>query len=286
VFLRKLQACRVAQPFAILPVLSIALSIVGNVYASDEDGSFGLTSFAFASYLGTGFYTTSGQNVFVLQMPFKHIIKRKTDTDAGLTLKLPVTVGFINFDEIKVEELPGLSDVGTITFLPGLEYHYPVTPDWTLIPFADYGFARELDNTSNVLITGTGIKSYYNVHFENSMFTLGNRFLYAREQSKGTDSNADYSLIETGLNYRVNSSFLFDDEPVYTNLYYINFYYPDDLVFFEQTDNPIRIGVENELGITISNIPGFLFFENLEMGLGVRFGNDIKVYRLVFGAPF
>jgi hypothetical protein len=161
-----------------------------------------------------------------------------------------------------------------------------VTPDWTLIPFADYGFARELDNTSNVLITGAGIKSYYNVHFEDSMFTLGNRLLYAREQSKGTDSNADYSLIETGLNYRVTSSFFFDDEPIYSNLYYINFYYPNDLVFFEQTANPIRVGIENEFGITISNIPNFLFFEKPELGLGVRFGNDVKVYRLVFGAPF
>jgi hypothetical protein len=118
------------------------------------------------------------------------------------------------------------------------------------------------------------------------MFTLGNRFLYAREQSKGSSTDADYSLIETGLNYRVTSSYFFDNEPIYSNLYYINFYYPNNLVFFEQTDNPIRVGIEHEFGITISNIPDFLFFEKPQLGLGVRFGNDVKVYRLVFGAPF
>ena len=282
VILRKLQACHPALQFATLFILSMT----GHAYAADDDGSFGLTSFAFASYLGTGFYTTSGQNVFVLQVPFKHIIKEKTDSEAGWALKLPVTFGIINFDSILIEEIPGLSDVGTMTFLPGLEYQYPVTPNWTLIPFADYGFARELNYTSNVLITGAGIKSYYNVHFEDAMFTLGNRFLYAREHNKETSSNADYSLIETGLNYRITSSFFFDDEPVYSNLYYINFYYPNDLVFFEQTANPIRVGIEHEIGITISNIPDFLFFEKPQLGLGVRLGNNVKVYRLVFGMPF
>ena len=282
VFLRKLQASRPALKF----VISFLISMAGAAQAADDDGSFGLTSFAFASYLGTGFYTTSGQNVFVLQMPFEHIIKQKTETEAGWKLKLPITVGFINFENLNSEELPELDDVGTITFLPGIAYQYPVTRNWTLTPFVDYGFARELAYTSNILIIGSGLKSTFNVHFEDSMFTLGNRFLYAREQSEGASSDADYSLIETGLNYRVTSTFFFDDEPIYSNLYYINFYYPNNLVFFEQTENPVRIGIEHEIGITISNIPDFLFFEKPELGLGVRFGNDLKVYRLVFGAPF
>ena len=282
VFLRKLQASRPALKFAI----SFLISMAGAAQAADDDGSFGLTSFAFASYLGTGFYTTSGQNVFVLQMPFEHIIKQKTETEAGWKLKLPITVGFINFENFNSEELPELDDVGTITFLPGIAYQYPVTRNWTLTPFVDYGFARELAYTSNILIIGSGLKSTFNIHFEESMFTLGNRFLYAREQSEGASSDADYSLIETGLNYRVTSTFFFDDEPIYSNLYYINFYYPNNLVFFEQTENPVRIGIEHEIGITISNIPDFLFFEKPELGLGVRFGNDLKVYRLVFGAPF
>ena len=282
-FLRKLQ-----QNLTTLSIFILLFCfIVDNTSAAEDDsGSFGLTSFAFASYLGTGFYTTSGQNVFVLQIPFEHIIKEKTDSEAGWVLNLPITMGFINIDSVLIEELPGVSDVGTITFLPGLEYRYPVTPNWTLIPFADYGFARELDHTSNVLITGVGLQSYFNAHFDKAMFTLGNRFLYAREQSKNSSSDADYSLIETGLNYRITSNYSFGGEPLYSNFYYINFYYPNNLVFFEQTPNPIRVGVEHEVGITFSNIPDFLFFEKPQIGIGVRFGNNVKVYRLVFGTPF
>ena len=282
-FLRNLQANLIALAIFVL----LFCFTVNNTFAAEDDGgSFGLTSFAFASYLGTGFYTTSGQNCFVLQVPFDHTIKEKTDTEAGWVLKLPITIGFINFDSILEEDLPEISDVGTITFLPGLEFQYPVTLNWTVIPFADYGFARELDTTSNVLITGVGIKSYFNAHFDKTMFTLGNRFLYAREQTKDASAAHDYSLIETGLNYRVTSDYSFGGEPLYTNLYYINFYYPNNLVFFEQTDNPIRVGVEHEVGITFSNIPDFLFFEKPQIGVGMRFGNNVKVYRLVFGMPF
>ncbi len=253
----------------------------------EDENVFGLTNFAFASYLGTGFYTTTGQDVFVLQLPFEHIIKEKSATEAGWVLNLPLTIGFINFDNLDIEDLPDLkNDASTITFLPGLKYLYPVTPDWTVIPFADYGFARDLNHTNNVLITGIGISSYANFRYKKSMFTLGNKFLYARERSGETGNNADYSLIETGLSYRINSDFSFNNKPLYTNLYYVNYYYPDDLVFFERTTAPIRVGVGHEVGFTFSNIPGFFFYEKVQLGIGIRLGNNVTVYRLVFGMPF
>lgn len=255
--------------------------------AVEEDGVYGVTNFAFSSYLGTGFYTTAGQNVFVLHLPFDYTIKEKSETEAGWTLNLPVTLGFINFDTIDPSELPNLkNDVKTITFLPGIEYRYPVTPDWTVIPFADYGFARDLDHANNVLITGIGAKSYANFRHNKNLFTLGNRLLYARERSGDTGNDSSYSLFETGLNYRMTSDQYFDNGALYANFYFINFYYPNDLVFFERTDNPIRVGMENELGVTISNLPDFLFFKKPQLGLGVRFGDSVNVYRIVFGMPF
>ena len=260
-----------------------------STFAEDEGSLVGLTNFSFANYLGTGFYTTSGQNVFVIQIPLQHTIKEKTDTEAGWVLKLPLTIGFINFDDYRdldIENLPEINDVSTLTFLPGIEYQFPMTADWTITPFADYGFARDFNYTSNVLITAIGIKSYANFHLTNTMFSLGNRFLYVRERSKDANSASDYSLIETGLNYRVSSGHSFDHGPLYSNLYYINFYYPNNLVFFESTENPIRVGIEHEVGITFGNLPDFLFLEKPQIGLGVRFGSGVNVYRIVFGAPF
>ncbi len=280
---------RYLSGFRLLCFVCLFLSVIKSGYAADtnSNSSFGLTNYAFASYLGTGFYTTSGQNVFVLQLPFDHQIIEKTDTRAGWLLNLPVTIGLINFSNFDdITELPNVDNVATLTFLPGLQYQYPVTPNWTLIPFADYGFARDFNYTNNILIVGTGIRSYYNFEIAGESFTLGNRFLYAREQSRATDGNSDYSLIETGFAYHMTSDYSFSGKPLQVNAYYINLYYPDNLVFFERTDNPILVGMEHEVGLTFSSIPGFLFFDDFELGVGVRIGNEVDVLRIVFGAPF
>lgn len=256
-----------------------------NTLAAEED-TFGLTNFAFAHYLGTGFYSTSGQDVFVAQIPLAHTIKQKTHTEAGWVLNLPLTFGVVNIDGANADNIPELNDVATLTFLPGIEYQYPVTHNWTISPFLDYGFARDFNNSTNVLVTGAGIKSTYNLPVGSALLILGNRFLYAKERSESTNDNSDYSLIETGLNYRVASRYTSDERQLFSNLYYINFYYPNNLVLLERTDNPIRVCVEHEVGITFSNMPDFLFFEKPELGVGVRFGNDVDVFRIVFGAPF
>lgn len=272
----------------VLPIVLLFILYSVNLKAADDsEDTVALTNFAFSSYLGSGFYTTSKQDVFVLQLPFDFTIKPKTETEAGWLLKLPITIGFINIDNKNItQNNPRLNDVATLTFLPGIEYQRPITANWTLIPFADYGFARDLSTTDNVLIIGSGIKSYYNLHLKDSMITLGNRFLYARSRNKQADTTADYSLIETGLNYRVTNDYSFNGDPLYTNFYYIYFYYPNDLVFLEQTDNPVRVGIEHEVGFTFSNLPSFFFFDKPEIGLGVRSGNGVTAYRLVFGMPF
>jgi len=263
---------------------------LGNSLRAEEtttlDSTFGLTNFAFASYLGTGFYTTRNQTVFVVQLPFEHTIIEKTDTEVGWVLNLPITFGVLNFKDIAPGNLPDLNSVGTITFLPGIEYQYPVTPDWTVIPFFDYGFARDLSNTTNVLLTGIGVKSYTEFKHKNNTITLGNKFLHARERTKNTNRDASYSVIETGLDYRINTNFQFHNRALKLSLYYVNYYYPNNLVFLEQTANPVRIGTENEVGFTFSNLPDFMFFEKPQIGLGVRNGNGVTLYRLIFGMPF
>ena len=255
--------------------------------STTTSSTFGVTNFAFASYLGTGFYSTSGQEVFVFQIPLKHTIIEETEEQAGWRLNLPITMGFINFSEADLENPPELDDIGTLTFLPGIEYRKKMTRDWILIPFADYGFAREFSHTNNVLIIGLGIKSYADFHHEGGVLTLGNRFLYAREShQEETKVNHDYTLVQTGLNFRFDQQARIAGADLGLNLYFVNYYYPDDLVFLERTTSPIRVGFENELGFTVDNIPDFLFFKNLQLGFGIRFGNDIRVYRLLFSAPF
>jgi hypothetical protein len=89
VFLRNSTARLISIPsFAVLIFI-----FCKSAFATEEGGIFGVHNFAFSNYLGTGFYTTSGQNVFVIQFPFDHTIVEKTDSEAGWLLNLPITIG-------------------------------------------------------------------------------------------------------------------------------------------------------------------------------------------------
>ncbi len=261
-------------------------SYPANAGLSSLKSTAGLTNFAFASYLGTGFYVSSGQKVFVIQLPFDHTIKQKTDTEAGWVLKLPVTFGLLDFNGLESGNLPNLNQVGTLTFLPGIEYQYPVTPEWTVIPFGDYGFARDLNNKTNILVTGFGIKSYVKINHKGNQVTLGNKILYATEHSKNSDQNPDYALIETGLDYQIHTELNAGGRNIDLSFYYINYYYPNNLIFLAQTKNPIRVGSANEVGFSIANLPDFLFLKKPRLGFGVRISSGVTVYRLLYGLPF
>jgi len=263
----------------------LLITLFQPAYSAEEEGTFGLTNFAFSHYLGTGFYSASGLEVFVIQLPFEHTIKEKTDNSGGWVLNLPFTIGLVNFKNLDLQNLPNIDDVATLSFIPGIEYQHPMTAEWTISYFADYGFARDFNQTSNVLVTGIGVKSKADFILNDSILTLGNSFLYAHEKSTDANASSDYSLLKTGLNHRFASDYI-NLPSVFTNLYYINYYYPDSLVFFDRAPNPIKIGNANEIGATFSNLPGLLFFEDFEIGFGIRFSDDIKVYRVVFGAPF
>ncbi len=249
------------------------------------DNTAALTNFAFASYLGTGFYRTPNQRVFVFQIPLEHTIVEKTGSRPGWVLKLPLTFGLLDFEEIDAGNIPDLNSIGTLTFLPGIEYQYPVTRDWTLIPFFDYGFARDLSNDRNILLIGSGLKSYADFRFAGGTLTLGNKFLFARESTRRSQSDASYSVLETAFNYRLHRHFC-DRQHCRFNVYFIHYDYPNNLIFLEETPNPIRVGAENEVGFTISDLPDLLFFRKPQLGFGIRLGNNITVYRLIYGMPF
>lgn len=274
----------------LLCLLILTLSVHATLVRANEiqeQGSFGLTNFAFASYLGTGFYTSSGQDVFVFQLPFYHDITEMTDTQDGWRLNLALTFGVVNFDDTDISNLPDVNDVTTLTFLPGIEYRHPVTPNWNIRPFFDYGFARDFNYSNNILVMGTGIRSYFDFwHDKRTGFTLGNHFIYAREDSGNTNNSTDYTLIQTGLNYVIKSRYHLAERQVHFNAYYVYFYYPDDLVLLERTATPIRVGNEFEIGITVSNLPSMFFVDKPQIGLGVRSGGGVTAYRLVFGMPF
>jgi len=265
--------------------LSIFAANLPGARAQDQSEAE-LINFAFGHYLGTGFYASGGGEVFLLSIPLSTTIRPMTSNDPGWVVTYPVTLGVANIDQIIEGEVPTLDHVGTISVVPGVEYHYPVMHNWRLVPFFDLGIARDLANNVNIRVLGTGAKSFANFYFGRKRLTLGNRFLYADQKNLERGSNSNFAVFETALDYNIPTDFTVQGSFFDYSFYYINYFYLKDLVLVDTLDNPISLENKNEIGFTFS-IPDYSWLPGeSRLGFGVQFTRDAKLYRIIFGMPF
>ena len=269
---------------AILAVfcLLIAVSNAGSQERSEVEQ----INFSFGNYLGTGFYASGGGEVFILRIPFSTTLRPMTSNDPGWTITYPVTLGVADVDKIVDGTIPGLDSVGTISLIPGIEYHYPVMYNWQLIPFFDLGIARDLSNDVNIRVLGTGAKSFATFDFGRDRLTLGNRFLYADQRNLETGNNSNFAVFETALDYNIPTDYTIHGTHIDYSFYYINYFYLKDLVVVDNLDNSISLENKNEIGFTF-RLPDYSWLpQSSRLGFGVQITKSAELYRIVFGMPF
>lgn len=269
-----------------LHLLIISSGLYLGAAISEEESEVELINFAFSNYLGTGFYASGGGEVFILRIPLSTTIRPMTSNDPGWVITYPVTLGVANVEEIVDGAIPSLDHVGTISIIPGIEYHYPVRHNWRLLPFFDLGLARDLANNVSIRVLGAGAKSFVTFDFKRHRLTLGNRFLYADQKNLDTGRNSNFAVFETALDYNIPTDFTLHGSFMDFSLYFINYYYLKDLVLVSALDNPISLENKNEIGFTFS-LPEYSWLpSNPRLGFGVQMTRDANLYRIVFGMPF
>ncbi|WP_455201400.1 hypothetical protein [Kaarinaea lacus] len=246
-------------------------------------------NYGFATYLGSGIYSASGKNVQVYQIPFSYqFFQPGEQKNWGLKLTIPVTLGFYDF---KLEDLPDLglpTDISTLSIVPGLQFQYFVTKKWQVRPFFDFGFAQNMTNGDASRIYSYGIRSYYEYPLEDVTFTLGNRLLHARQRGVERSASSDFGTFETSLDFRFKQFPFLKKHLADFSVYYANFQYYDVLRIIFPDDREVTVVKQNEVGITfgVQIQKKTRFIDIPRIGLAVRRGDGLDIYRLVFGMPF
>jgi len=262
-----------------------------TVHAANERGiesEFELTNFAFANYLGSGFYSSGDSTVFIVKLPLSTTLRQVTETEPGWVVNYPVSLGLANIDDdfLGIEDIPGLSDIGTISAIPGIEYVYPVLSNWQLAPFLDLGIARDVRNDISVRVRGTGVKSFVTFDYDASWLTFANRLLQADQKNLDSGDKSDFAVFETALEYTLPTSFTLGESAVDVSYYFINYHYLNELVLFESVDSRISLEDKNEVGFTFILQKHSWLPDNFQLGLGIQVTKNTNLYRIVIGAPF
>lgn len=175
-----------------------------------------------------------------------------------------------------------------MTFVPGVEFPRIMSSDWIVSPLVDLGFGYDTTSENFSWVYGIGVNSRVSIEYTRSRLTIFNEFLVAGNSTPDETGTNDFSRFTTGLNLQFPLSYIYAERKTAISIYFLNYFYTNELEFLRIQNNSIRVTMQNEIGITFDTVPDMkiLGIKFSKVGLGYQFGGNINVVRLIFGAPF
>ena len=260
----------------------------GSLTAKSKDEGQSVVNYSYAVVFGTGAYKVNDQKAFVFRVPLSYKLREPSRERPGIKLLLPALTGFYDYDYDKIAQAGSPGDAATLSFVPGLEFEYVMNERWRLKPYGQVGFGRDLKNNENALIYLGGVNSHYRLPNPGKwQFALGNMLAYmgfdpdnGSAQSIGILGAGIDMIYPWGLH-------MFGKETNFAN--YLACYWYLDNPSFEQGDDrskSVRGEFEWGLALDFKKPHKFMGIEFDRIGLGFRYGDNIKGIRLVTKFPF
>ncbi len=242
-------------------------------------------NFAFANYLGSGIYRTQGQDATVINLPFSYTLGNREGPE--FRLRLPVSVGFFDFDVADVPEGIIPTSIDTLTFVPGIEFDYRFTERFKVTPYIDLGLARNLSSGNNTAVYSTGISSYYELNGGRFDPLWVNRLYYAGYYSYSNGNQEEYAAFQTGIDVGLPYHLKTADNRIQPTLFATTYWYFVDLTFNSPGQQDVSISNSYEVGFTLAaeKPMGYSILSVDRLGMGYRFGNGFYAWHLLFDLP-
>ena len=246
-----------------------------------------IANFSFASQLGSGIYSINGRTVQIYRLPFSWEISEATEEQTGVSLLMPFTLGFYDFniEDVLHTKLP--TSIDTLSFVPGVRVSRIFFKDWLFNGFVQAGVGKERTSTADSIIYAGGFGADHDFNLASFRLHYDAQLLYAAAIFKDRSNDAMVRLtngIEARKSLRVSiRGVALDYGPYAMNEWYLRRPAPP----LEAIGAPIT-PVQWEFGVTVgSEKPAYLWKIPLpRIGVGYRFGDSLSVFRIVFGAPF
>lgn len=276
-------ALRLAFAIAVLPAPDGAAA-QNALRASEEQ----LVNYAYATQLGSGVYDIAGRTLQVYRLPFGYTLAPPAGRRPAVRLTLPLTIGIVDFEPRDVIDTGLPEDLDTVSFVPGIELDFELSPRWHLMPFVEAGRTWDLGGGGDAVIYSLGVHAAALLSEEwlDLRFDIGATYA-AVEPSAPTPSD-DLLLVEIGIEGRHALGLDFSGHPLDWGVYLLS------EAFGDRPEEPLDQAAPRadrfqfEIGVTFGTRAPVTWWRIPipRAGLGYRFGEDLGVWRLVLGAPF
>ncbi len=282
----------------ILLLATSVLALAGQDLKAQPQGPLGgqVDNFAFLHYYGTGTYSVGEQTVWVVRIaPAIRFRQMKAGT-VGIRLRTALVLALQNVTDILDFDFDRRKLFSMST---GIGLDIPVGRLTTLRPYADIGLGVDNELGRRSLIAGLGMRTEFLKLWKRWRFGLEPGFRFSASRSKigdglegidgidGIDGNYSEAWLRTSARYPL----WFDVGPARPDIgVYGEISYLFDSLTFVSVDgdlNPIR--ALYEAGIIFgfqSPRPRVWFITVPSVSVGLRFGGDLRGFRIRFGGDW
>ncbi len=246
-----------------------------------------VVNYAFATRLGSGIYDVNGRTVQVYRFPISWTPRREGPDRVGVRVKLPVTIGFYDFQPRDVVDSGVPQHLDTASFVPGLELRFPVRENWMLMPYAEAGIAVDRSGDAAAYVYTAGVRSVADFTSGRFRLALGNDAVYTRVDAGSEQPGDDFAAIQACLEARHGMGFMAWGKEADYGLYAIFDLQYGDPKFPMEHEDRARLEDQYEVGVTFGRTePAKLWgIELPRLGFGYRFASGVSVFRFVIGIP-
>jgi hypothetical protein len=244
------------------------------------------TTYAYAHEFGSGVYDFNGRTLQVYTLPFAWTLRQPAEQAVGVRLRLPVTLGFLNFKTSDVLTT-GLPDsVDSLTFAPGIQLSLKAGEHWTLLPYVQAGASIADQSDVETRLFGAGVRAERSLPAGEFDGRLASELSYSGVRYRGDLPNDDFVRLRNGviLDRSLGKEWSGHDLR-------LGFFTHVDVYVDPPTGPTTGIDVPEvqfESGVLLDTRPGlkFLRMPLPQIGLSYRFAGDLSGLRFVIGAPF
>lgn len=235
--------------------------------------------------LGLGSASDSEGTVNDIRIPVGYTIIQPDSHPWGLRLRLIVYAGI--YDLYQISDPDFVLRFESLAATPGVEFLVPVGGVWTLKPFTEIGYGRDFANRLDFGIWSVGMRSLAEWTAGNIELSFGAQVQFLTSIVSDLQLEDDFWELKLGLDVGIPLGFTIAGNRTFLSPYGIRRQFID--AFIDRPDgDPLQIQYSNEVGLAIGTQPKteLWFFKLPRVGVGYRWGPNVKGIRLSFGFPF
>ena len=263
----------------------VACSLAEN----DEALVDAVPNYMFSAVLGSGFYTVEDATLTMVRIPVSKTLREFSPEQSRIKLLLPVTVGYVSLDPDDVIDRWVPTELGTLSFIPGIEYQYAVNDDLVLKPFAQLGGGYDFENDIlSGLIIGGGRALWTRQVTTEWQVQLGSSLQWTAGWQEGGGPSSSFGLFELGADFRRDLPFRIGERQLNGSVFCRWRQFLNDWNIAESPDDPISIDALYEVGLSVGVDESYdIYGMKLDrLSIAYVWGAETKAVSFGMGFPF